>query len=53
MPWSAVPYHRTFSRDSQWATPNAPYWTDDDKLVTDNGSLMYDERAQSLPTWLR
>lgn len=41
-----TPYHETFSKQSQWATPNAPDWTDDDKLVTPGGRVLFDDRAQ-------
>lgn len=41
-----TPYHETFSNESQWATPSAPGWTADDKLVTPGGQVVYDDRAQ-------
>lgn len=40
-----TPYHETFSNQSQWATPNAPHWTDDDKLVDQSGGVLFDDRA--------
>ena len=40
-----TPYHATFSRESQWATQRAPYW-EDDKLVTQDGRVLFDDRAQ-------
>lgn len=44
-----TPYHQTFSNESQWATPNAPHWTNDDKLVDENGNVVFDDRAQRQP----
>lgn len=41
-----TPYHETFSNESQWATPDAPRWTNDDKLVTHDGKVLFDDRAQ-------
>lgn len=40
-----TPYHETFSRESQWATPDAPAWTPDDKLIAKDGRVLMDERA--------
>lgn len=40
-----TPLHKTFSNESQWAGPNAPHWTADDKLVTPQGQVVYDDRA--------
>ena len=36
-----TPYHETFSRDSKFASPTAPWWTDRGQLVsgTDNSIL--------------
>lgn len=33
-----TPYHRTFSNESQYATPNAPRW-DGNKLVSPDGTI--------------
>jgi len=41
-----TPFHRTFSRDSQWATPDAPTWNQQDQLVDANGNVMFDERVK-------
>ena len=41
-----TPYHETFSNQSQWATPDAPRWTADDKLVTRDGRVLFDDRAK-------
>lgn len=41
-----TPYHKTFSNESQWAVPNAPKWTDDDKLVAPDGTVIFDDRAK-------
>ena len=40
-----TPSHETFSNESQWAKPDSPGWTDDDKLVTPGGPVLYDDRA--------
>lgn len=42
-----TPYHETFSNQSQWATPNAPAWTADDKLVGTNGRVLFDDRKST------
>jgi len=43
--WWKTPYHGSFSKDSQWATPMAPSWNDRDQLVMPmNGAVVYDER---------
>lgn len=44
--WWKTPFHQTFSNESQWAGPNAPHWTDDDKLMTPDGKVVFDDRAQ-------
>src|SRR5258708_3205854 len=36
-----TPYHQTFSNESQWALPTAPHWTDDDKLIGENGAVIF------------
>jgi hypothetical protein len=41
-----TPYHETFSAESQWANHRAPRWTEDDKLITPDGRVIFDERAQ-------
>jgi len=41
-----TPYHETFSNQSQWATRNAPHWTEDDKLVTPDGRVIFDDKAR-------
>lgn len=41
-----TPYHKSFSNESQWATPNAPAWNAQDQLVLPNGQVVYDERAK-------
>lgn len=40
-----TPYHHSFSRESQWATPDAPTWNDKDQLIDKNGKVIFDERA--------
>src|SRR5215469_1812950 len=42
-----TPYHQTFSNESQWASPDAPHWTDDDKLIDKTGKVLFDDRANS------
>lgn len=41
-----TPYHKSFSRESQWALPSAPDWNDKDQLVMPDGTIVYDERAK-------
>ena len=41
-----TPYHQSFSAESQWANHRAPHWTKDDKLVTPDGKVIFDDRAQ-------
>lgn len=41
-----TPYHHSFSRESQWATPAAPTWNEKDQLVLPNGSIVFDERKR-------
>ena len=40
-----TPLHRTFSNESQWASPMAPQWTPDDKLAAPSGRVLFDDRA--------
>jgi hypothetical protein len=40
-----TPYHMSFSRESQWATPDAPAWNEADQLVLPSGRIVFDERA--------
>lgn len=42
-----TPYHETFSRQSQWATPNAPDWNDQDQLMSRGGQVLFDDRTKS------
>lgn len=42
-----TPYHATFSNQSQFATPDAPHWTPDEKLVGADGQIVFDDRAGS------
>jgi hypothetical protein len=39
-----TPSHETFSAQSQYATPNAPDWNEQDQLVDKAGRVLYDER---------
>lgn len=40
-----TPYHKSFSRESQWATDGAPSWNDKDQLISPAGQVVFDERA--------
>lgn len=40
-----TPYHRTFSRESKYALPNAPYWNEN-RLIDDQGNIVADETPQ-------
>jgi hypothetical protein len=42
-----TPYHKSFSRESKFAKPNAPQWNDKDQLVDASGRVVFDERAES------
>lgn len=43
-----TPYDATFSNQSKWAVKSkAPHWTDDDKLVTPAGKVIWDDRARN------
>lgn len=42
-----TPYHKSFSRESQYAKPNAPKWNEKDQLVLDDGTIVFDERAEA------
>lgn len=44
-PWK-TPLHQTFGAQSQWATPVAPQWTGEDKLISPGGRIIYDDRNQ-------
>lgn len=37
-----TPYHKTFSNESQYATPDAPHWKGD-QLLDNNGNIVADE----------
>lgn len=39
-----TPYHESFSRESKFATPDAPTWNDQDQLVAPDGAVVFDER---------
>jgi hypothetical protein len=41
-----TPYHKSFSAESQWATAGAPKWNEKDQLVSPDGHVVFDERAQ-------
>lgn len=43
-----TPYHETFSRQSQYATPDAPDWNDKDQLVDRFGHVLFDDRQEKL-----
>jgi len=39
-----TPYHPSFSAGSKWAKDGAPDWTENDQLVTPDGTVIHDER---------
>jgi len=39
-----TPYHQSFSRESKWATENAPIWSGN-KLVSPKGEIVFDEES--------
>lgn len=39
-----TPFHETFSSQSQWAKPDAPYWLDNRYLVTQDGHVLFDDK---------
>ena len=44
-----TPYHQSFSNESQWADPQkAPKWNEQDQLVTPDGKVVFDEKAQAI-----
>jgi hypothetical protein len=44
-----TPYHKSFSNESQWANEaKAPKWNEQDQLVTSDGKVVYDERAEAV-----
>ena len=44
-----TPYHQTFSRESKFAAPNAPTWTEDGKLVGEDGTVYFDPERDVEP----
>lgn len=42
-----TPYHQTFSNESQWASPDAPHWSDAGELIDKSGGVLFDDRAGS------
>jgi hypothetical protein len=41
-----TPLHETFSRESQWAKPDAPQWNEQDQLVAPSGRIQFDDKAK-------
>lgn len=42
-----TPLHETFSNESQWALPHAPFWNEQDQLIEPKtGNVIFDDRAQ-------
>jgi hypothetical protein len=37
-----TPYHETFSRESRYATKDAPYWDAKDRLIDKTGTVLFD-----------
>lgn len=46
-----TPSHETFSNQSQWATPEAPQWSDQDQLVDQSGRIIFDDRKSNGFAW--
>lgn len=45
-----TPYHKSFSNESRYANPaTAPKWNDQDQLVTPDGKVVFDEKAENAP----
>lgn len=44
-----TPYDVTFSNESQWANKFAPRWTDNDQLVTHDGTVVWDDKLGGTP----
>jgi hypothetical protein len=42
-----TPQHESFSRESQFATNQAPQWNDADQLVDPRGRIVFDERQNA------
>lgn len=42
-----TPTHKSFSRESMFATSDAPQWNAQDQLVDNDGNVVYDERAEA------
>lgn len=38
------PQHETFSRESKYAKPNAPYWVDNRRLLDERGRLIFEDK---------
>ena len=45
-----TPYHKSFGKQSTYADPatNPPDWNDQDQLVTHDGKVLYDEKAEAI-----
>lgn len=41
-----TPYHETFSRESQYATEDAPYWDSKGRLLDKNGNIVFDPQKR-------
>lgn len=41
-----TPAHQSFSRESQYALPDAPMWIDEARLAAPSGRIIFDERAR-------
>jgi len=40
-----TPAHRSFSNESQFASPDAPSWINDYQLASSGGRILFDEKA--------
>jgi hypothetical protein len=41
-----TPSHETFSNESQWATPMAPRWNEQDQLIAPSGRITFHDRRR-------
>jgi hypothetical protein len=44
-----TPMHESFSRESQWAGPDAARWVQDSRLVDPQGNVVFDEKGNNIP----
>ncbi len=44
-----TPYHKSFTRESMYALPNAPKWINNHQLADEQGHIIFDELANAGP----